>query len=81
MSESYEQPNPSNPLCPVCGAADWFQDTRWTYVLHAVHSDTGLKIMANENDPMVFPFEGAVCRICRFIRLRSAAGTLTPVEN
>jgi len=75
VSEVDESANPENPRCPICGAVDWFSDPRWNYVLHAVNTTTNRPIMSG-SAPWVIPVEGSICRSCRFVRLRSAAGTL-----
>ncbi len=78
MGDPESQPNPENPNCPICGASDWFSDPRWRYVLHTIHAETGLAIEASPGIPMVTPFEGFTCRVCRFLKLRQVGGTLDP---
>jgi hypothetical protein len=75
MSDGGHEANPDNPLCPICGAADWFSDPRWDYVLHAAHKGTTHAI-DDPAGPYVVPVEGSICRVCRFVRLRSTGGTL-----
>ncbi|MEO8291138.1 MAG: hypothetical protein ABI649_09125 [Gaiellaceae bacterium] len=77
MNDAERDVNPVNPACPICGAVDWFSDTRWDYVMHVVHKGTLTAIsgLSGAGD-YVIPFEGYVCRVCRFLRLRNVAGTL-----
>jgi hypothetical protein len=81
MSKPAEEPNPANPTCPICGATDWFSDPRWRYVLHTVDAKTSHAIESSPGVPMVIPFEGFTCRVCRYIKLRQTGGTLTPGDS
>lgn len=80
MSEQINEVNPDNPRCPICGAVDWYSHPGHDYVLHTVYKGANQAILGDEGAPMVIPFEGFICRVCRFIRLRSAAGTLDPAD-
>ncbi len=76
MGKDENEVNPGNPRCPVCGAVDWFSDTRWDYVLHYARKGTTEPIEDERGIPYAMPVEGDVCRVCRFIRLRNTRGTL-----
>jgi rubredoxin len=81
MSESIEGVNPANSLCPMCGAADWVSDTRWQHALHTVYAGTMRGIEAKPGQPMMIPVDWFVCRVCRFLRLHAAGGTLEFPDN
>lgn len=70
-----DEVNPHNPRCPICGAVDWFADPRWDFVLHAAHKGT-TRAIDDPRGPIVIPVEGDICRVCRFVRLRSTHGSL-----
>jgi len=76
MERSSEDINPGNPHCPICNAVDWFSDPRWDYVLFYARKGTTISIDDEQGHPLAMPVQGDICRVCRFIRLRSTAGTL-----
>lgn len=81
MDELEHVPNPDNPACPICGAADWFSDPRWQYALHTLNAETKLPVEYSPGVPMIIPFEGFTCRACRYLKLRQVGGTLDPRQS
>ena len=70
------KPNPQNPVCPVCGAADWYADPRVEYGLLVLVKGTEMALLADNGQPQFVPVDAVVCRSCRFVKLTSAAGDL-----
>jgi hypothetical protein len=69
------EPTPHNPLCPICGAADWVSDPRWDHALPTSYADT-TQLIETGGKVHHIPLKWFVCRVCRFVRLHSAAGDL-----
>jgi len=69
------EPNPANPLCPICGAADWVSDPRWGYALPTIDAATN-RLVDKDGVVVQMPLTWFICRVCRYVRLHSAAGDL-----
>ncbi len=75
---SNADPNPDNPVCPICGASDWYGEPTIELGLIVMDAGNAGKVWKDaKGDPEVMPVEVAICRRCRFVRLRSARGGLT----
>jgi hypothetical protein len=66
---------PANPLCPICGEADWYSypDAEWGLVTLLRGTGTPLSVGGEANFLSVAVF---VCRGCRFVRLQAPYGDL-----
>jgi len=70
------QSAPDNPVCPICGAVDWFAFVGLRLLLQVMPTGADQAWIGPTNEPWVLPVAAFACRSCRFLRLRVTEGTL-----